>query len=238
MACTTDQEQRQSTRRGCSRSDHASAVPGASLKPEIWMVAIRSRGAAVGAEQAAEAVAASDTLDRYWFGFGLSVDQVVSNSLMVPLEVVVGRDVGTDLGEQPAAQGLAPDRQAPPLIVAEPQPPAAELLAEHPVLFAQILDRSLLAIAEPPGEDRGEELKGWVHPARVPIRPVPAHAGTLERVAQHTTCGSIEGDGVGRPPLLSSQPPASWAVPCSSRAIHPLLSRMASPRVSRPGGCR
>lgn len=105
---------------------------------------------------------------------------LVGDQAAMPAEDGVGGDDGADLGEQPAAEGLATHRETPPLIVAEPQPPAAELLAEHPVRFAQILDRSLLAIAEPPGEDRGEELKGWVHRARVPMaRTIAVPAATL-----------------------------------------------------------
>jgi hypothetical protein len=89
MACTTDQEQRHSTRRGWSRSDHAPAGPDATSRSRMWIVAGRSRGAAVRAEQPAQPLVATDTLDG--FGLGLAIDQQVSDALVVPLEVVVRR---------------------------------------------------------------------------------------------------------------------------------------------------
>src|SRR5262249_61480529 len=52
-------------------------------------------------------------------------------------------------GQQPALP-----REAPPLVIGEPQPAAVQLLAEDPILFDVMVDRGLLAAVDPSGEEQ------------------------------------------------------------------------------------
>ena len=59
-----------------------------------------------------------------------------------------GQD-GRDLGQKPAAQGLAKSGQPPPLVVGQAQAPFAELTLEDLVLGNEVLDHALPVTVDP-----------------------------------------------------------------------------------------
>src|SRR5262249_48868741 len=50
-------------------------------------------------------------------------------------------------------------RKAPPLVIGEPQPAAAQLLVEDLILFHEVVDDGLLATVDPSGEEQKQELQ-------------------------------------------------------------------------------
>jgi len=86
----------------------------------------------------------------------------VGNELAVPSEDGARRDDGTDAVEHAPGQQAALPRKAPTLVIAEPQPAAAQLLAENLILFHEVVDDGLLAAVDPSGEDQEQ---GWAERA-------------------------------------------------------------------------
>ena len=76
----------------------------------------------------------------------------------MPAQDRVRRDDGTDLSEHLAAEDLALDRQASPLVVGEPDAFLAVRFLQDLILGAQILDDLLLLPIDPAGEDDQEKL--------------------------------------------------------------------------------
>jgi hypothetical protein len=83
----------------------------------------------------------------------------------VPAEDGVRREAGTDLAEDLPTEDLAFDRQAPSLVVVEPDSPFAVGFLQHLVLGAKVLDHFLLLPVDQAGEDGQEEVPRLVIPA-------------------------------------------------------------------------
>lgn len=95
---------------------------------------------------------------------------LLCNELESPTQDRVGGHDGADLVEQLPAEGLAPNREAPSLVVDESEPAITELLHENAVFFAQVLNEVLLPLSDRAGDDHAEQLSGPEderHPARL-----------------------------------------------------------------------
>jgi hypothetical protein len=60
---------------------------------------------------------------------------------------------------QARTRGFSSDGQSAPLIIVESQPPFAQLLPEHTVLLAQIIDELVLALIHPAGQGDQHEME-------------------------------------------------------------------------------
>ena len=74
----------------------------------------------------------------------------------MPREQRIRGDEGAELPERLPAELLRLRGQADTLIVGEPHPPGAELLAQYAVLLLQIVDHTALLLMDPPSQ-RDEE---------------------------------------------------------------------------------
>jgi len=90
----------------------------------------------------------------------LAVVPLLGYELPVPAEDGVGREGGTDFAEHLSPEHPALDRQAPPLVIVEPDPPLAVRLLHYLVLGAEVLDDLLLLPVDQAGQDREEEVPG------------------------------------------------------------------------------
>ena len=88
-----------------------------------------------------------------------------------------GRDDARQVFQNSAAQLLAFRREPPSLVVSESESLSAELFLEDSILLAQVLDRRLLMLVDPPSEDRDEELP-WLEDLghQAILRAVPVGA--------------------------------------------------------------
>ena len=73
----------------------------------------------------------------------------------MPSKQSLGRDDGGDITKRPTTNKFRLRRQAPPLVVVQTKPLAIELLAEHSILFAQVLNRVTLLPAIQPASEPG-----------------------------------------------------------------------------------
>jgi len=69
----------------------------------------------------------------------------------VPSQEGLRRNDGGDFPQQPTPEHLRFDRQA-ALIVVQPGALSAELLPQHPFLFAEVIDGVALLLAQPTGD--------------------------------------------------------------------------------------
>jgi hypothetical protein len=79
------------------------------------------------------------------------------DQLTVPAQDRVGRDQARELAQPATTDDPALGSQASPLIIGEPQPPPAELLAEDAVLLAQEVDDLELAGVDPARHPQDQE---------------------------------------------------------------------------------
>lgn len=77
----------------------------------------------------------------------------------MPPQQGVGADDRGHYRKQLVAELLGPDCESAALLVVESQTPIAELLSQHLVLFAEIVNDVLLLLVEPAGESDGDELQ-------------------------------------------------------------------------------
>ena len=75
----------------------------------------------------------------------------------MPRQQRLRRDDARHLGQPFASQPFRLGGQATPLVVGQPQSPITELLAQHAVLFPQIVDHLLLRLMHPPGHRYQQE---------------------------------------------------------------------------------
>ena len=92
------------------------------------------------------------------------------DELTVPAKNRVGRHKSGELVQRASAQHSALRREAPALVVGEPQLTATQLLAEHAVLFLQVVDHRDLAPVYPTGERHQQELQRRGAHAEPPYR--------------------------------------------------------------------
>ena len=78
----------------------------------------------------------------------------------MPPENGVGRDDCRDLCQDPTAEALTDGGETPALIVAQPQPLAAQLPFQYAVLFSQELDDIALPVLQPAGQGRDNHMQG------------------------------------------------------------------------------
>ena len=69
------------------------------------------------------------------------------------------RDDGCDLGQEFPSQSFGACRQAPTLIVVEPEPPSPELFPQDLVLFAKVIDHLNVPLVHPAGQGHQDESK-------------------------------------------------------------------------------
>jgi hypothetical protein len=91
----------------------------------------------------------------------IAVVPFLGQQLPVPAQDGVGGEGGADLVEDLPAKDLAPDRQASPLVVVEPDPLLAVGLPQDLVLGAEIIDHLLLLPVDHAGKD-GQEKLPWL----------------------------------------------------------------------------
>jgi len=92
------------------------------------------------------------------------------DQLAMPSQQRIGCDDGSHFSEDPTAQLLGFDGQAPALVVAESKPLAPELLPENPILFLEIVNDVALLLAEPAGnrdQQEAKRIKALAHCARI-----------------------------------------------------------------------
>ena len=78
----------------------------------------------------------------------------------MPTKDGVGRDDRCDLGEGPATDGLASNRESTPLVVSQPQSSATELLLQDTVFFSEVFDHRILPARDPAGHGGDQDLPG------------------------------------------------------------------------------
>ena len=110
---------------------------------------------------------AQDQLDNLrsdsWSPRGLAAIAEVpllGHELPVPAQDGVGGEGGADFAENLSAEDLALDRQAPPLVVVEPDPLLAVGFFHDLVLGAEVVHHLLLLPVDQAGEDGQEKLPG------------------------------------------------------------------------------
>ncbi len=84
-----------------------------------------------------------------------------------------GHEAGEPRQTLRAANGRPFGRQPAALLIGEPQPPATELLAQHPVLLLEVVNRLELAPMHPPGEEHQQETQR-LRPHRLAIIACPS----------------------------------------------------------------
>jgi hypothetical protein len=87
--------------------------------------------------------------------------QLSPKSHSAELKFVAVLHDGRHLPEEPTPEHLRLGRQAPRLIVVQPETLSAELLPKHSVLFAEVIDRVTLLLAQPTGNGKEQQSK-WV----------------------------------------------------------------------------
>jgi hypothetical protein len=76
---------------------------------------------------------------------------LLRNQFPMPGQQGLRRHEGSDLGQKSPSQSPSLGSQAATLVVIQPKPLTAELLAENAILFAEVFDRVLLLLVHPPG---------------------------------------------------------------------------------------
>jgi len=94
----------------------------------------------------------------------------------VPPQDRVGCDDDRHLPQDPATEWLALRREAPTLIVGQPDAPPLQLLPEDAVLLHEVLDDLLLVAVDPSSEDHEQQPQGREVGCHRPILPchIPA----------------------------------------------------------------
>ena len=78
----------------------------------------------------------------------------------VPSEDRVGRHDGRDLPQDPSAESASPRREAPALVIGQPEAAPLQLLLQDAVLLYQVLDNVLLVTMTHPARVRSNTCKG------------------------------------------------------------------------------
>src|SRR5215472_17927961 len=88
---------------------------------------------------------------------------------------------------------LAFRAKSPALIVIEAHSPAAELLAKHPILLAEIFNDLQLAVVHPPGNGDQQELE-WVKHSlcQNPLSRPPSRSGEISHLQADPVFGPYE----------------------------------------------
>jgi len=81
------------------------------------------------------------------------------DELTVPAQNRVRCHQSGEFVQHASAQYPTFRREASALVVSEPQPPLAQLLAEDPVLLPQVVDHRVLATLDPAREEQEQELQ-------------------------------------------------------------------------------
>ena len=84
---------------------------------------------------------------------------VLSDRLPMPSQQGLGSDDGGDFTKDATAKHLGLGCQASALIVVQTGSFSSELLAEHPVLLPQVIDRVALLLAQPSGDRNQQQSK-------------------------------------------------------------------------------
>jgi hypothetical protein len=79
---------------------------------------------------------------------------------MAPSKERFRRDQGLQFLKHPAAQFLGLDGQTPALITIQAQPLVSELLAQHAVLFLEVIDHVALMLVQPAASEISSRRKG------------------------------------------------------------------------------
>jgi len=75
--------------------------------------------------------------------------EFISDQLSVPCQQRLGRYERGDLAQSAAANLFRLGSQPPPLLIGQPQPFAAELFAQHPILFTKVVNHISLLLTHP-----------------------------------------------------------------------------------------
>ena len=106
---------------------------------------------------------------------------LLGNQLPVSGQEGLRRYDGCDFPQDATPQHLGPGGQAAALVVVQTESLVPELLPEHPVLFAEVIDRIALLLTQPSGDrnqQQSKRVEGPAHGARIAVKTVGTGSAT------------------------------------------------------------
>jgi len=105
----------------------------------------------------------------------------LGDQLPMPSQERLGSDDGGNFMKDATAQLFGLGCQAPTLVVVQTETLVPELLPEHPVLFAEVIDRVALLLTQPSGDrnqQQSKRVEGAAHGARIAAKTVTTGSAT------------------------------------------------------------